>query len=150
MGNGHMGRKMALTVCLLSGCAWCLALATRADSAETTRSEDTFKPVAPVESLMHGQMVFFKEINEQIRKPASSERNHEIGESAEILAELANVNRFNSTKEDYRGWATSLRDAAMDLAKETEKGDAADQANMMKLLQSMKSTCGACHDVYRE
>ena len=150
MENGHMARKMALTACLLGGCVWCLALATRADSAETTRSDDTFKPVASVESLMHGQLVFFKGINKQIRKPASHERNEEIEESAQILAELANVNRFNNEKEDYRTWATSVRDTALDLAEEAEKSDSADQSKMLELVKTMKSTCTACHDVYRE
>lgn len=150
MGDGHMARKMALTVCLFGGCVWCLALATRADSAETTQTEDVFKPVASVDALMHGQLVFFKTIGKQVRKPASAARNYEIEEAAEILAELANVNQFNSEKEDYRAWATTLRDAAMGLAHEADKGDAADEANMKKLVQTMKSACSDCHDAYRD
>lgn len=145
-----MARRMALTVCLLGGCVWCLVLATRADSAQAGAAAGEFKPVAPVGSLMHGQMVFFKEITEQLGKPAGGERNHEIAESAGVLAELANVNRHNKDKEDYRGWATSLRDTALELAKEAGKADAADNARMNKLIQTMKATCAACHDVYQQ
>lgn len=150
MENGRMARRMALTVCLIGGCVWCLALAARVNSAEGDAARNEFKPVAPVEALMHGQMVFFKGIGEQIAQPASGDRNHEIEESAEILAELANVNRHNKDKDDYRGWATSLRDTALELAQEAGKGDGADNARMDKLMQTLKATCTACHDVYRE
>jgi len=149
MENGQMVRRMALTVCLLGGCVWCLAVATRADSAQAQTPGTEFKPVAPVDALMHGQMVFFKEITEQLGKPAGKDRNHEIEESAEVLAELANVNRHNKDKDDYRGWATTLRDTALELAKAAEKEGGEGEAQMQKLVQTLKSTCAACHDVYR-
>ncbi len=144
-----MIRKAALSVCLMASCIWCLALVTRADSAQSASTGGTFKPVAPVESLMHGQNVFFKEIRAELDKPSSEERNEEIKESAEVLAELANVNRFNSKKEDYRAWATELRDTALGLAAEADKNEKADDGRLKNFLVKLKDTCTACHDMYQ-
>lgn len=144
-----MFSRMALTVCLMGSCVWCLALATRADSAPSEGTDDGFKPVASVESLMHGQVTFFKAIGKELEEAPSEHRNHEIEEAAEVLAELANVNRYNNTKEDYRAWATQLRDTAMKLANEAEKKKDADDARMNKLYLQMKKTCGDCHDAYQ-
>lgn len=143
-----MFRRMALTVCLVASCIWCLALVTRADSALPQQSPVSFKPVASVEALMFGQQVFFKQINEELKKPAGGMRNLDIQAAAEVLAELANVNRHNEAKEDYIGWATDLRDTAVKLAAEAKKKDA-DDARMKVLSKSIKGSCGACHDMYQ-
>ena len=66
-----MIRNVALTVCLTGGCIWFLALAASADSAQVNLSEP-FKPVSSIESLMHGQGVFFKEIRKE--RPDLAER----------------------------------------------------------------------------
>lgn len=144
-----MIRKAALSVCLMAGCIWCLALVTRADSAQSAPASGSFKPVATVESLMHGQNLFFKQIKGELGKPSSEERNEEIKESAEVLAELANVNRFNSKKEDYRAWATELRDTALLLAAEADKNEKADDGRLKNFLVKLKDTCTACHDMYQ-
>ncbi len=144
-----MFRKTALTVCLMASCIWCLALATAADSAQLAAGTGAFKPVASVGSLMHGQGVFFKAIRDELTKPADEDRNHEIEEAAEVLAELANVNRFNKDKDDYRAWATELRDTALAMAKEAEKKAAADDDKLQALFATVKSKCQACHDVYQ-
>ncbi len=143
-----MFKRVALTVCLMGGCIWCLALATRADSAQSVSSAGPFQPVASVESLMHGQVKFFKEIGELVEKPASSHRNEELHEYAEVLAELANVNRYNKDKTDYRDWATQLRDTSLELASEAKKKDT-DDTRLKKLHAEMKTVCGACHDAYQ-
>lgn len=144
-----MFRKMALTICLMGSCLWCFALATSADSAQPVTTAGVFTPVASVSSLMHGQGKFFKEISQALGNMSNPERNEEIGYSAEVLAELANVNRFNKNKEDYRGWATQLRDKALQLAREADKKEKANESHMKKLFQEMKNTCVACHDVYQ-
>lgn len=143
-----MVRKFALTLSLTAGCVWCLALATDADGSFTTMIEDGFKPVASVESLMHGQGKFWKEITEWLQKPASEHRSAELVESAEVLAELANVNRFNKDKEDYRAWATKLRDTAMAFAAEAKKKEV-DETALRTLRATMKNACADCHDMYQ-
>jgi len=144
-----MFRKTALTICLMASCIWCLALATSADSAQSVGETGAFKPVAPVGSLMHGQGVFFKAIRAELEEPANEERNHEIQEAAEVLAELANVNRLNKDKADYRTWATELRDTALAMATEAGKKAAADETELQSIFTTMKAKCQACHDVYQ-
>lgn len=140
--------KMTLTIGLLGGCIWCLALVARADSVQTTNATEAFKPVASVDALMHGQYAFFKDIKKALADKAMRNRGHEIEEAAEVLAELANVNRFNNDKEDYRAWATQLRDTALKLAHEAEEKDA-NEAKMANLFKQMTATCEACHEVYQ-
>ncbi len=143
-----MFRKIALTVCLTAVCIWCLALETGADSGQHDHATRAFKPVASVDALMHGQLVFFKAIGAELEKPASADRNHEIEEAAQVLAELANVNRFNSEKGDYIGWATEVRDGAMKLAAEAKKKDASND-RLTAYVTTIKGKCGACHDAYQ-
>lgn len=144
-----MFRKMALTICLMGSCLWCFALVTSADSGHPGSAADIFTPVAGVEALMHGQMTFLREIGKALGNMSDPDRNEGIEESAEVLAELANVNRFNKNKEDYRAWATQLRDTAIQLAREADKKQKANESHMKKLFQEIKNTCVACHDVYQ-
>ena len=144
-----MFRRTALTVCLMASCIWCLALASAANSTQSDPGAGVFKPVAPVGSLMHGQGVFFKAIRKELDEPTGEERNHEIQEAAEVLAELANVNRLNKDKADYRIWATELRDTALAMANEAKKKAAADDSKLQAIFATMKSKCQACHDVYQ-
>ena len=142
-----MIRNVALTVCLTGGCIWFLALAAPVNSAQVDPSEP-FKPVSSIESLMHGQGVFFKDIRKELQQPASKKRNKEIFEAAEVLAELANVNRFNRNKDDYRSWAMQVRNLSLELAAAATKGDATDE-QLNAIVQKMSATCGACHDAYQ-
>ena len=100
------------------------------------------------ENILIRTKQFFKKLSEELSKPASKKRNHEIEEYAELLAELANVNRYNNDKEDYIAWATDLRDLSLSLAKEAEEKDV-DDNKMHNLHRQMKAKCGACHDVYQ-
>lgn len=143
-----MYRRMALTVVLVFSCAWCMTLVTRADSSQEALP-DVYHPVASVEALMVGQAHFFKEIRKNLKTLNDPGAIHEIEEAAQVLAELANVNRYNKNKADYRQWATELRDTAMQLAGEADKKKNADLARMNNLVGSMKQTCGACHDAYQ-
>ena len=143
-----MFRNVALSVCLMGGCIWFLGMASRADSAAPDPTIAAFKPVSSVEALMHGQNMFFGTIRKGLNQPAGKKRNHEIRDAAEILAELANVNRYNNPKQDYRDWAKRLSDQSLELAGEAKKSDASDE-KMKSLAQKMGATCGACHDVYQ-
>ena len=143
-----MFRNVALSVCLMGGCIWFLGMTSHADSAAPDSAIAAFKPVSSVESLMHGQNMFFKTIRTELNQPAGKKRNHEIVEAAELLAELANVNRYNSPKQDYRDWAKRLSDQSLELAGEAKKSDASDE-KMKSLAGKMGTTCSACHDVYQ-
>ena len=144
-----MIRKMAWTICFLAGCIWCLALVTRAGSAEPTAAQLPFQPVASVHSLMHGQQTFFQHIGDALKGGEGSKEKKDIREAAEVLAELANVNRHNMGEDDYRAFASQLRDTALQLAQEAKKKREADHEKMRKLFRKLKDTCTACHDVYR-
>ena len=141
--------RMTLTVCLLGSCIWCLAMVASADSAQGESQTEAFKPVASVHSLMHAQAKFFKAARKAVGDKSMEDRGHEIGEAAEILAELANVNRYNSEKQDWRDWATQVRDTSLELAREAEKKDA-DEEKIAGLVKRIGETCGACHDKYQE
>ena len=141
-----MIRNVALTVCLLSACVWCLMLVARADSAQD--APKTFKPVAPIESLMEGQEVQFEQIGELIADKEVRFRTNKIRLAGELLAEFANVNIYHVAKEDYQGWATKVRDLSMALAEEAKKRRSADEDKMKELVKQIETNCNACHDVY--
>jgi len=109
-----------------------------------------FKPVASVGGLMSGQGMTFKRLRKAVANPKTHHRYGVIRAMSQVLAELSNVNQYNNDKADYQGWARSLRDTALQLSAEARKGAKADDETMKKLVRSMKSTCGACHDVYQD
>lgn len=143
-----MLRRVTLSIGLLAGCVWCFLMVSRVDSAQPAAAASRpFKPVASIHGLMNGQQLLFNNIRKAVTNKDWNQRRERIEVYAEALAELANVNTYNSKKKDYQGWAGQLRDAALELAQEAEKSDA-DDVRMNKLLDTVKNTCGACHDVY--
>lgn len=144
-----MMRKMALTVVLLAGCIWCLALVTTANSAPSAPAGGTYKPVASVHGLMAGQMLAFKQIQTSLNGKKDADRPRIIQLTSEALAELANVNTYIKDKDDYRGWAGQLRDTAMELAGEAKKKDTANEDKMKSLFAKIEGTCNSCHDAYQ-
>ena len=143
-----MFRNVALSVCLMGGCIWSLAMASNTNTAQLAASDKTFKPVASVHVLMHGKGLYFKQIRTGLKEPTGKKRNESLYEAGEMLAELANVNQFNSAKDDYRAWAKQLSTVAMEFASEAKKSDA-DDAKLNALVQKMGGACGACHDAYQ-
>jgi len=137
-------RNATLSFVLIAGCVFCFVTASRGVSAPGGE----FKPVASVESLMHGQGMAFKRVRKAIQKKSTPERGEVIEHYAQVLAELANVNTYNKDADDYRQWAGTLRDTALELAEEGEK-NAPDEQKMQKLVGRLKSTCKACHDKYQ-
>jgi len=138
-------RNLTLTACLLASCVWCFSLVSQANSAEP--SSAGFKPVASVEGLMNGQVLVFKQIGKLVANENAPKRIKRIHAYAEVLAELANVNTFNSEKTDYQGWAGDLRDESLELSVAAKKG--ADSGSMSQIMARMKATCESCHDVYQ-
>jgi len=106
-----------------------------------------FKPVAELEMLMEAQESHLHGMEDALKTPGEKAfkvvRFH-----AQVLAELANVNRFHRDKADYVSWATQLRDTALELAGKAAQGSDADTGAMLGLVEKLKSTCTACHDVY--
>jgi cytochrome c556 len=144
-----MVRRMALTVVLFAACVWCLALVATADSAPSSPSGGSFKPVASVHGLMTGQMLVYKRLQASLAGKKDADRARTIQMTSEALAELANVNTYNSEKEDYRAWAGQLRETAMELAGEAKKKDEADEGKMNSLFAKLEGTCQSCHDAYQ-
>lgn len=138
-------RNATLSLVLLAGCVFCFAIASRGLSAP---DGGEFKPVAEVHSLMHGQAIMFKQIRAAIQKKSTPERAEVIEHLSQVLAELANVNTYNNDADDYRQWAKTLRDSALELAEEAEK-KTLDEDRMKQLVGEIKSTCGNCHDKYQ-
>lgn len=108
-----------------------------------------FKPVASVESLMLGQDDAFQKLGKLLGDKSAKDRDELIHHYAELLAELGNVNTLNNEKADYKGWATTIRDTALELSKEAKKGKSADETKMANLHKKLDATCQACHDQYR-
>ncbi len=138
-------RNATLSFVLLVGCVFCFAITSRGVSAPGSSG---FKPVSSVHSLMHGQGVMFKQVRKAIQKKSTPERGEIIEHSAEVLAELSNVNMYQKDADDYRAWAGSVRDMAMELAKEGEK-KTLDEDRLKALVGQIKSMCGECHDKYQ-
>ena len=104
---------------------------------------EDFKPVADRNVLMEWQERVFSGMNRAILQKKDSE----VVAHAWLLAELANVNRFHSKKDDYRRWATEMLDTAVKLA---ESGKAKQFDEAKKLARKMNATCSSCHEVYRD
>ena len=142
-----MVRRMALMVCLMVGCLLCLTLTTRGANAQKVRA--AFKPVASVHALMEGQGNAFNALSLLLKDPEAPQRLPRLRSSAELLAELANVNTFNSDEADYVRFAEELRGTAMELSKEAAKAAKADDTKMRGLYDKLKITCTNCHDQYQ-
>jgi hypothetical protein len=143
-----MVQKFTLTACLIGSCVLCLALVLRVEAAQP--AEAMFKPVAPVESLMYGQATLFTRMGTLMTQTGNAKMVHELEEASYALAELANVNRHNNENEDYKKWATLLRDTCLQLAKEAEKAGNADAGRLKLLFDQAKGACQSCHDVYQQ
>lgn len=144
-----MIRRLSLTVCLMGACFWCLTLVARGAGAEGATAASAFKPVASVHSLMEGQDQHFANIMDLLDNPKAKKRAKHIVVEAEVLAELANVNIRNRDKDDYRAWATAVRDKSLELAKEADKGSTADEKRLRTIYKQINDTCTACHDMYQ-
>ncbi len=98
---------------------------------------------------MAGQDILFKRLQQALDDANAADRIVSVQLTSEVLAELANVNTYNSEKEDYRAWASQLRATAMELSEEAKKKSAADDARMKRLFVRIEATCHACHEAYQ-
>jgi len=140
-----MLRQTILTVLLMGGCAVCFVMAPEATSRGAGKQQ-AFAPVAPVLSLMAAQDYHFEQMKEQVGSESKS-RFSELQTQAEIIAELANVNRFHEPdKADYVQWCNLMRGTALEVAKAAK---AKDIKKAKSLIAKINTTCNDCHDEYQ-
>ncbi len=143
-------RRMLLTVMLVGACVWCVGRVQRANSEEKAAGGDAgYKPVAPVEALMHAQEYHFKEIRNGLKEAAKEGKDpnfKQVQYHANVLAELCNVNHFQTDKEDYQRWAFEARDLSLELAAaaKEKKGDGFEDS-----IKKIYTVCTECHDKYQ-
>ncbi len=141
-------RSMSFLVVLVGVSLCSVCLVAWAGGLDDKASVLKFKPVAPVESLMHAQDDHFTEIKDYIAMSDEKEpkRFDYMAHQAFILAELGNVNQFNRKAKDYQGWAKAIRDEALALADAAMKKD---QEAVKAAAKRIHSNCKSCHDVYK-
>ncbi len=102
-----------------------------------------FEPVEDVHHMMEAQDMLYNNIKDQIIDKSWDEAET----SAWVLAELANVNHFQSSEKRYQDFADAMSKDCVALAKAAKGRDArAARAAMRKVQQD----CKACHDVYQK
>lgn len=127
----------------MGGCCVCFLMVPEASSQGSLKK---FAPVAPVGSLMEAQDNHFEEMKAQLESKKKS-RFRVMRTQAEILAELANVNRYNEPdKEDYVKWANQVMELSLEVGKEA-KAKNLDEAK--KLMGKIEQVCNDCHDEYQ-
>ncbi len=145
-----MFRRVPKTVLLLGVSVLGLVWVARAGGDEPKKvAAGSFKPVASVHTLMEGQGLFFKKLGAAVGNPQAPKRAGEIAFSAEMLAELGNVNTHNSDKSDYVQWAGQVRDTAMELAGVAKSEGDLNEDKVKALFGRLESTCKACHEKYQ-
>ena len=102
-----------------------------------------FKPIQTVERLMESQGELYNGIKDHIIDKSWDEAET----SAWLLAELANVNHFQSTETQYQKFADDMASDCVALAKILKRRDVREARSSVKRVQQR---CKACHDVYKK
>ncbi len=144
-------RRTLLSVMLVGGCIWCLGIVQQVYSEEKAGDKAgaaVYKPVAPVEDIMHAQQYHFGEIRDQFKtKEKDKGPNFKlIRYHANVLAELCNVNHYQKDKGDYKKWADEARDLCLQLAK-VAKDKESDKVQAQ--IKKVHAKCTECHDKYQ-
>lgn len=139
---------MAFLVVLVGASLCSVCLVAWAGGPDDEAAALKFKPVAPVQSLMHAQDDHFTAIMDYIASSDEKDpkRFDHMAHQAFILAELGNVNQFNRKAKDYRGWAKAMRDEALALADAALKKN---QEAVKVAARRIHGNCKSCHDVYQ-
>jgi len=144
----NRSRKWA-PVCAATGLVMMLLLASHGVGQTPSAPPAPFKPVMPLLALMGEQDAHFDNIRELIRNVDAPERFEKLRHEALALAEMANINgyhRGSQQHEDYRSWASDLKQQAIEMAGQAEKKDVdAIKASAKKVIH----TCKACHEQYQ-
>jgi len=137
-------RRILLSATLLGGCIWCVGVVQQVYSEEKKIIVPRYQPVAPVHDLMEAQEDHFNAVRKNLREKNPNFRH--MAAHAYVVAELSNVNQFQSDKPDYRAWAIEARDGCVQLA---EAAKAKDLKKCKMLFRKVGTTCVACHDEYQ-
>lgn len=141
-------RRTLLSTVLVAGCIWCVGLVGQVYSEEkaaASASASGYQPVAPVHDLMEVQEDQFNTIKKLLTATGKDPDFKAMSRHAYVLAELCNVNHYQSEKPDYKKWAFQARDLSVSLAKAAKAKDAAQAKDLFKKIHT---TCGECHDKY--
>ncbi len=102
-----------------------------------------FKPAQEVEQMMHGQEKLYGDLKDGIIDKAWDE----VQVSAWLLAELANVNHFQSTDPKYQKFADEMSAECIKVAKIAKKRDV---RTTRVAVSRLGKRCKACHEVFRK
>lgn len=141
-----MWRRTMLAIGILGGCVGLIVLTAHGQAPPAAGSDELFKPVAPISSLMYAQDMHFERINSLLVNETEKDRAIKLRHEAMTLAELANVNRLHKDKNDYRHWADEVRKFAAELATFAADDDF-DKAK--ERCKQINTTCNACHKKYQ-
>lgn len=146
-----MIRKNLFMTAALVAATLCLSVIVRNGAAQTgdSSTSDVFKPVMPLLSLMAEQDRHFDNILDLVRDAEAADRFEKMRHEAYALAEMGNINAYHRgalRHQDYRRWATQLREYASQLAGDAERKEAGAFADIAK---QINATCKACHDKYK-
>ncbi len=144
-------RMIRLVGCLFmvlgiaSACAWWAGQArAEAPSAQSKESSKAgFKPVQSIHNMMEGQ----KKLRSEIQAGILDKKWRNASRAAWILAEIANVNQYQHSDAEYKGFAKKMSDQCVQLAKVLRKRDEKGARTQFKQLGQ---TCSSCHDKYKD
>lgn len=102
-----------------------------------------FKPVQSLERQMESQGQLFGDLKDSIIDKAWDEAET----MAWLLAELGNVNHFQSTDSQYQEFADLMSADCVALAKNLKKHN---MTEAKKALTTVSNRCKACHKVFKK
>ena len=140
-------RPLGVVACLvvLLG-ALGLASATSAPGLDPQPTDEAFKPVARVSSLMWGLGSAFGQLNDVFPKTEDEHRNDAIIAWSEVIAELSNVHTKHGRKsEEYLEMAGATRTIALDLSR-AARAESPDEDRMAALIKDLDTSCATCHE----
>lgn len=137
----HFRQRIMLTSLAMAavlGVAW---MASAQQKTPAKPDLQRFKPVLPLDALMNGQKKLFTDAQDAMLDKAWDEAET----AAWLLAEIANVNRYQKDDPEYGKLAKRVSTEAVALAKRFKKQEA--QAAKDSLTR-ISRTCQACHDKF--
>lgn len=110
---------------------------------KTKAAVQEFKPVLAIHEMMEGQGKLFAEIREGIL----DKQWKEAARAAWLLAEIANVNRYQHDAADYKRHAKEMSGYCVELARLLKKED---EAGAKTAVRKVSQKCSACHEKYKD
>jgi hypothetical protein len=114
------------------------------DSPDAGAPPLPYKPVASVHNLMEVQQDHFDELKKELR--AEEPDFDKVLAAILVVAELSNVNQYQSKQADFQEWAVDTRDVSLQLARAAREKDASASRD---LVRQVHASCVKCHDKYQ-